>query len=153
MRNLPYQLVQDFFHQPGFLMLFCCLCFPGLGCKCSSNSWCRRTIFRGSRGDFLGTFFWTKKSYKTNHSSDLLFQPCFFFFFEKNTWKTKRVHNPNPLLTYINAYDLICTILSLDGFDWAGPQRICLATFDATNRSGLGEVVDVGDQPTLPRLV
>ena len=59
----------------------------------------------------------------------------------------------NPLLTYINAYDLICTILSLDGFDWAGPQRICLATFDATNRSGLGEVVDVGDQPTLPRLV
>ena len=118
--------------------------FQGLGANAPAAPDVRG---QSSRGDFLGT----KKSYKTNHSSELLFQPCFFFF-EKNTWETKRVHNPNPLLTYINAYDLICTILSLDGFDWAGPQRICLATFDATNRSGLGEVVDVGDQPTLPRL-
>ena len=63
----------------------------------------------------------------------------------------KKGTQSKPLID-LNASDLTCTILSLDGFDWAGPQRICLATFDATNRSSLGEVVDVGDQPTLPRL-
>ena len=103
-----------------YLCCFAAFAFQGLGANAPATPNVGGQFFVDPVGIFLGTFFWTKKSYKTNHSSELLFQPCFFFFWEKYMKKQKGYTIQTPywlIYMHMTWFAQFCPWMVLTGQD------------------------------------